>query len=147
MPNAAVLDSTVLVSGFLTKIGVSAQLLNQAVRGVFDLYLSDPLIEETRKVLLTRAHLRKRFIYSDQDVEEICALLQAFSHILTDLPAIRLSRDPNDDMVLATTVKAQAQFLVTRDKDLLSIGTHKGIEIVSLEDFITSLRHRRESSQ
>jgi predicted nucleic acid-binding protein len=50
-------------------------------------------------------------------------------------------------MVLATAVKAQAQCLVTRDKDLLSIGTHKGIEIVSPEDFITSLRHRRESSQ
>ena len=55
----AVFDATILVSAFLTKPGVSAQLLAHAVAGAFDLYLSDAIIEETRDVLLHREHLRK----------------------------------------------------------------------------------------
>src|SRR5713101_4212475 len=83
----AVFDSTALVSAFLSKQGVSAQLLNHAVAGAFELYLSDAIIEETREVLLHRAHLRKRFVYSDQDVEEFRLLLRAFARNVSDVPA------------------------------------------------------------
>ena len=46
MPRA-VLDSTVLVSGVITPKGVAAVILDRVVRGAFDLYLSEALIEET----------------------------------------------------------------------------------------------------
>ena len=58
---------------------MSAQLLTHAMAGAFELYLSDAIIAETRAVLLQRAHLRKRFVYSDQEVEEFCLLLRAFA--------------------------------------------------------------------
>ncbi len=139
MPRA-VLDSTILVSAFLAPKGLSAELLNQAVRRAFDLRLSEAIIQETRLVLLTRRHLRKRFRYSEQEVEEFCVLLQGFARIVTDVPSVQVSRDSSDDMVLACAVKAQAQYLVTRDKDLLSLESYQDTQVISPENFAALLR-------
>ncbi|MCW5696854.1 MAG: putative toxin-antitoxin system toxin component, PIN family [Bauldia sp.] len=49
-------------------------------------------------------------------------------------------RDPNDDMVLACAVGGSAQHIVTRDKDLLSLGNYADIAIVAPETFIHVLR-------
>ena len=115
--HSAVFDATILVSAFLTKRGISAELLANTVAGAFDLYLSDAIIEETREVLLHREHLRKRFVYTEQDVEEFCLLLRAFARAVTDVPIVQPSRDPNDDYVIATAVAADVAYVVTRDKD------------------------------
>ena len=50
----AVADSTVLVSAFLRKEGVSAILLRHAAGGAFALSLSQNIIAETATVLLER---------------------------------------------------------------------------------------------
>ena len=49
MPEAltAVIDSTVLVSAFLTEGGVSAALLRYAREGVFLVFLSEDILTET----------------------------------------------------------------------------------------------------
>ena len=73
---SAVFDATILVSAFLTNRGVSAELLTHAAAGAFDLYVSDAILAETRDVLLQREHLRKRFVYTDQEVAEYCLLLR-----------------------------------------------------------------------
>jgi predicted nucleic acid-binding protein len=44
-------------------------------------------------------------------------------------------------MVVAPALTAKAQYLVTRDKDLLSIS-YEGIRILSPEDFMALLRKR-----
>jgi putative PIN family toxin of toxin-antitoxin system len=143
MPNA-VFDSTTLVSAFLTKNGVSSQILNQAVAGVFDLYLSDSIIEETRAVLLNRTRLRQRFTYTDQDVEEYSVLLRAFARRVIDLPNVQVCRDPNDDMVIACALAANVPYLVTRDKDLLTLKAHQGVQMIKPEEFIHVLRKQKK---
>jgi uncharacterized protein len=142
----AVFDTTILVSAFLTTAGVSAQLLAHAVAGAFELSLSDAIIAETRSVLLHRTHLRKRFVYSEQDVEEFCLLLRAFTRAVTDVPALKISRDPNDDYVIATAVAAGASYVVTRDKDLLTLKTYEDVQMISPEEFIVVVRRQTSSS-
>jgi len=75
MPNA-VLDSTILVSAFLTKMGVSAELLYQAVGGAFQLSLAEEIIGETQRVLLEYQRIRKRYRYSDREVRAFCQALR-----------------------------------------------------------------------
>lgn len=48
-------------------------------------------------------------------------------------------RDTDDDVVLATAVAAGAALIVTGDHDLLVIGRHDGIDIVSPRDFLRRL--------
>ena len=145
MPRA-VLDSTVLVSALLNPVegGASYDLLRQVDAGAFDLVLSDDIVEETAKVLLTSKRLRKRYEYADEDVVNYCRELARFAgKVLSEVPEIRVVRDPDDDMILGCAIAGKADFLVTRDKDLLSLGSHGDITILSPEDFLGILRTKR----
>lgn len=62
---------------------------------------------------------------------------------LVDIPAI--SRDPNDDKILATAVAGAVDFIATEDKDLLDMGEYEGIRIVTGLELLTVLRKRYES--
>ena len=138
-----VFDSTVLVSAFLTQKQLSAQLLSQARRGVFSLYLSEAIVIETQQTLLESEHIRKRYVYPDESVFAFTQGLRAAVHLLSDPPVISgVVRDPNDDMVIACAVAAQATYLVARDKDLLSLKQYQGISIVTPEAFMQLLREQ-----
>ena len=142
MPNA-VADSTVLVSAFLRKEGVSAVLLRRAADGAFVLSLSHAIVTETETVLLEREHIRRRYPYTNEDVAEFCQMLQRSFPILTDLPLLTgIVRDPNDDMVLATARAARAAYVITRDLDLLSLQTYEDITMLTPEAFMAILRDR-----
>jgi putative PIN family toxin of toxin-antitoxin system len=43
---------------------------------------------------------------------------------------VPISRDPDDDQVLACALAADADLIVSRDKDLLDLGTCQGIRIL-----------------
>ena len=48
----------------------------------------------------------------------------------------RVCRDPDDDLVLATALAAQADVIITGDKDLLTLKTHGGVRIRSPRQFM-----------
>src|SRR6267378_1137426 len=67
--------------------------------------------------------------------------LRDFAHLVTDLSQVTVViRDPNDDMVIATAQRAQAAYIVTRDKDLLSLHHYEGITMITPEAFIAIVR-------
>jgi uncharacterized protein len=45
--------------------------------------------------------------------------------------AVKVCRDPYDDMFLECAALAKADLLVAGDKDLLTLGTYKGTRIVT----------------
>jgi putative PIN family toxin of toxin-antitoxin system len=143
MPSA-VLDSTVLISAFLAQRGVSNEFLRHAREGAFLLYLSEEILNEAQGVLLDeeRRH-RQRYHYPDEEAIHFIAGLCVFAHLVTDLPQVTVViRDPNDDMVIATAQRAQAAYIVTRDKDLLSLHHYRGITMMTPEAFIAVARER-----
>jgi predicted nucleic acid-binding protein len=104
MPNA-VLDATLLVSAFVRPEGVAAVLLRHAAGGVFPVSLSPALIAESESVLRERPHIRRRYRYTDEEVSEFAQSLRQSFPLVTDL-SDGMVRDPNDDMVIATALKA-----------------------------------------
>ena len=69
-------------------------------------------------VFLHREHLRKRFVYTNQDVEEFCLLLCAFARPVSGLPSLQVSRNPADDYVIATAVTADVSYVVRSHKTI-----------------------------
>lgn len=136
----AVLDSTVLVSAFLRKKGLAAQLLDYAVNGAFEFHFTERIIEETCNVLLNREHLRLNFPYTNKEVEEYRTLLRTLARPVGDLPAVKVCRDPNDDYVIATALAAGVLYLVTYDKDLLDLTTYQQVQMIRPEAFIHLVR-------
>jgi predicted nucleic acid-binding protein len=49
-------------------------------------------------------------------------------------------RDPDDDKIVACAVAAGVDYLVTRDRDLLSLGTYVGVAIIAPEEFLHVVR-------
>jgi predicted nucleic acid-binding protein len=49
-------------------------------------------------------------------------------------------------MILACALPARADYLVSRDNDLPSIGEHSGIKIIAPEAFLAVLREVGQSS-
>jgi putative PIN family toxin of toxin-antitoxin system len=142
----AVVDTTVLVSAFLRYIpgGASYELLRFADEGIFELCVSEGILEETARALLESTRNRRLYTYSDEDVVEYCQGLTRFGTMVTDLPDVRgVVRDPNDDKIIACALAAGAGFIVTRDRDLLSLGEYERIVMIKPEAFLHVLRAQR----
>ena len=53
-----------------------------------------------------------------------------------------VERDPNDDMIVACALVAPADYIVTRDDDLLSLNVYESIAMITPEAFMTVLRRK-----
>jgi predicted nucleic acid-binding protein len=93
-------------------------------------------------VLLTGERIRKHYSYTDDDVVEYCRRLTTLASIVSRVPEVRIVRDPNDDMIVACAIAAGANYVVTRDKDMLSLDQYKSIRFVTPEGFLKILRER-----
>jgi len=129
----AVLDTTVFVAAMLRPEpeGISATLLELAAEGRYEFYLSDDILEETAANLAASERNRRRYKYSDEHIVAYCGT------VIFDIPNLTgIVRDLNDDMIVACAVAANADFLVSRDKDLLTIGSYEAINMVAPESFL-----------
>ena len=80
------------------------------------------------------------FTYTNLDVGEYVSLLRTFARLVSNLPEVKVCRDPNDDDIIATAVAAGASYLVARDNDLLSLATYQDVTILTPEAFLHLLR-------
>jgi uncharacterized protein len=117
-----VLDTNVLVSALLKRDSVPGRLLQAVWEGTLDLVLSEPLLTELREVL-DYPKIRKRLVASAIDTEQFLELLPFFT-IQVDLTGVKVPRprDAADEMVLATFIAAEAEWLVSGDEDLLVLA-------------------------
>lgn len=131
-----------LVSAFLRPIdgGASFELLRFAKEERFELYLSNDILDEVANTLMTHERMRRRYRYPDEAIVEYRRGLARLAVIVGDIPEIRVVRDPDDDKILACAIAADAEYLVTRDKDLLSLATYREITILPPERFLHVLR-------
>jgi putative PIN family toxin of toxin-antitoxin system len=117
-----VLDTNVLVSALLKRDSIPGRLLQAVWDGSLDLVLSEPLLTELRDVL-DFPKIRRRLVANAIDCDLFLELLPFFA-IQVDLSGIQVSRprDAADEMVLATFVAGQAEWLVSGDEDLLVLA-------------------------
>lgn len=140
-----VLDTTILVSAFLRYVpgAASYEVLRFAEDENCELYLSEGILDETARALLASQRNRRIYTYGDEDVVAYCQALTRLGRIVADVPDIRgVVRDPNDDMIVACAVAAGADYIVTRDKDLLALGAYDGIAMIKPEAFLAIRRAR-----
>jgi uncharacterized protein len=103
--------------------------------------LSNDILEETARTLVTNERNRRRYRYSNAEVVGFCKELSRIGTLIEDVPEVTgVVRDLTDDKIIAYAVAAKADFLVTRDKDLLTLEEYEGISIISPEAFLRVLR-------
>jgi uncharacterized protein len=124
-----VLDTNVLLSALVSSSSSPpARLLVLWRSHAFDLITSAEQIEEVSRVA-RYPKIRKRLgrALAGGLVNE----LRELAIVLEKLPKVATSPDPEDNYLLALAEAGQAQFLVTGDKQLLSLMRHKFTRIIT----------------
>ena len=140
MPLSAVIDASVLVSAFLFPDSTPGGVVMLAAQGAYTLHFSPILLEETRRSL-RNPRLQNAYGHTDEAIGRWCADLHTIGVLITSpLPDIETGcRDPDDDHVIAAAVAIRADFIVTGDKDLLTLGQYEGIRIITARQFLDEL--------
>lgn len=133
----AVLDSNVLLSGFLTGDSPPALIVDAWVAGQFQLVVSELLLAElTRNI--QKPYFRRRLI-SDQIAEDLNRLRTDAWLTPITVPVASVASHPEDDDMLATAVSGHADYLVTGDGPLQRVGSYQGVTILSPRAFLQLL--------
>jgi len=139
----AVVDTNILARGLLRPGGPSATLLQAAEDASFYLVLSPSILQELRKVFF-KPHVRQRYPLTLEQIAGYMASMQLLAEVVPGrLQVHGVSRDPDDNHVLACAVEGAVDFVVSDDrKHILPLGEYRGIPIVSLPAFLQMLRWR-----
>jgi putative PIN family toxin of toxin-antitoxin system len=87
--------------------------------------------------VLNRPEVRKRFpLLTAEHVTTFLEGLRGRARMISEVPAVFLyARDPDDEHILNLVLAVKAQYLVTRDKDLLDLmdeSNADGVEYLKL---------------
>lgn len=136
----ATLDVNVLVSGFPASGGAPAELIARWLRRDFDLVLSEHILAGLVRAW-NRPYWRAR--YRSGEAQRTIVLLRDRAVLVEPAGTVRgVGQDEEDDLVLATAVAGNADFLVTGDKPLQAVGSYQSVIIFSPRQFLTLLDRR-----
>jgi hypothetical protein len=125
-----VLDTNVVVSALIWG-GTPGKLIEAAARGDIELFTSPALLAELRGVL-NRDALARRLEQNGDAVADAIALYTELSVSVSPAAVPRLvPRDADDDQVIAAALADGAEFVVSGDRDLLTLGSRGNIRMLT----------------
>lgn len=139
----AVLDTNTIVSAILEPRGIPNRILEAARGQQFTLATSAVIIAEVLTTL-NRDRIRRKYRINPTDLERLRDLLErdtACTAINHDARGV--ATHPEDDLILATAVSAEAQYLVTGDAKLQRLRHYQGVTIVNPREFVEILESQQ----
>ncbi len=116
-----VLDTNVLISGLMLPDSIPGKIVSAWRNAHFGLVLSDPMLAEIAKVL-GYPKIANRLQWETRRIEQFVLLLRFKTHIVEiGQVEAEVPGDPDDNMVLATFLAGQAEYLISGDSDLLAL--------------------------
>ena len=135
----AVLNTNAIVAALLVRLGRPWRIPDAAYAERFLCFTSDPINMEVFRTF-GRERVRRKYQLEAAEVERLRRFLESDGvRIPLHADVIGVATHPEDDLILATAVSAQANYLVTGDRQLLALGQHQGVQIVTPRDFAAIL--------
>lgn len=126
-----VLDTNVLIAALISR-GFCHELFEYCVL-THELVTSDFILYEVREKLVTK------FKHTEKTADEVVALLRSQMQLVKPVALeTPVSRDLDDDSILATAVAGNCDYIITGDKDLLVLEEFEEIKIVTPREFSDS---------
>jgi putative PIN family toxin of toxin-antitoxin system len=134
-----VLDANVLVSGIVSAQGAPGRILNAWREERFQLLTSTAILAEVARVL-RYPKIVKYHGWADAEIDSFLQTLASLS-IRTPgkLTLSVIAEDPADNRYLECAVEGSADYVVSGDRDLLTLGTYQGIALVTPAAFLKEL--------
>jgi len=129
----AVLDTNVLFAARISPSGVPARLVRLALERRYELIVSPLLLDEVAEALT-----RKKAGLDLAEVDAYVARLGACAVVDDPSEPGRWSRDPDDEYLVGLALAAEADALVTGDRDLLHL-IDPPLPVLTLRAFLDHL--------
>lgn len=137
-----ILDTNTVLSGLLWG-GPPRRLIDLARARSLTLGTSLILLAELAEVI-ARDKFAQRVQLAGLSAADLVLDYRRLVHIVEPQPlSAPVSRDPDDDHVLACALAARADLIVTRDLDLLDLGAYQGIPILAAADALRRVEAQR----
>lgn len=119
-----VFDCNVFLQYLLNSNGVAAKCFQIILDGKAELFVSKDTLSEIRDVIL-RPNILVRLPDADNfQIETFIEHITIISIFVEDVPhKFDFERDPKDEIIIDLAVATDADYIVTRDKDLLDLMT------------------------
>ena len=129
-----VVDTNQFLSGFVYH-GMTKIVFDLILDNKLKLYVSSALKEELSKKL-------DEFEIKKQAQNEVMFFIGSRGILIEPSVKVDVCRDPEDNFMLELAEEAQAEYLITRDKDLLELPQQewKDTKIIRPEEFLPLLR-------
>ena len=127
-----VLDTNILISALLFK-GELTRMVGLWQRGKMIPIISKETFDELRTVLeypkfsLSRAEIKSLI---EQEILPFFEVVNVSKHVKG------ACRDPGDDKFISCAISANANYIVTGDKDLSDLKKYQSVRIIHASDFI-----------
>lgn len=122
-----VLDTNVIIDGIKDEYSYEKQIIDAVRAGEIEAYANHQTIQENKLIM-------RRLVENPEYEDEIRDLISRINHVV-NRHQINIVRDPEDNKILESAVEAQADYLITRDNDLLSLEKYENVQIVNPSQF------------
>lgn len=138
----AVLDANTLISAVINvRASVSQEIYQASKSKHFILIISPQILSEADDVL-RRARLMRVHKYSFKQLRKIIKEIANVSYPVLGNTKVEIVRDPDDDKIISAALEGKADYIVTRDRDLLDLKQYQEIKIITPEEFMEILRSK-----
>jgi putative PIN family toxin of toxin-antitoxin system len=138
--HVVVFDVNVLVSNLIMK-GKPRELWLRAKANEFTLLLSSQIVSEFIDVISRRKFAK---YVKAQDLRVFLQALHQTAKFTRTKSRFKIVKaDPADDTILRTAFDGKADCIVSGDNHLLSLGTFRGIKILTVDEMLTLLKEEK----
>jgi putative PIN family toxin of toxin-antitoxin system len=133
----AVIDTNVVIRALIKPKGMVGPVLDRLRSGPYTAIYSEPLAGGMlAKITLPR--IRRKYHLTDADVADLLAVLVLRGELVRPTRKVKACRDPDDDMLIEAALAGRAEWVVTGDEDLLSLGRFETVRFVTPRVFLSA---------
>lgn len=98
------------------------------------------MLEEFQRVA-RRPRIQQKYNLSTGDIDEYLEMLREYAIVVPGSITVNaVPDDPDDNIIIACALEAQADVIVSGDRHLLVLSSYQGIPIVKASDFLSKMR-------
>jgi uncharacterized protein len=132
-----VFDTNVVIEAIFWPRSTARRALTGLAKRRFQMVINSAVMEEYAAIT---AQVREKLFSKTQPSGALAWITSKSLQVEPAPLSGKLSRDPDDNLFVATALAAAAKFLVTQDRDLLVLEKPFGVAIVTPVDLVRLLR-------
>ena len=125
-----VIDTNVIASAIFFG-GKPRELIEHLIQHQLQAFVTTEILEEYAETI---DYLKAK--YSQKPVHIPLAQIVSVCELINSTSDIKICRDPDDDKFINCAIDSKSLYVVSGDKDLLTLKKHKNIEIITVGDFL-----------